>query len=83
MINPHFLDHVSQDIYRQFPEMKGVNPKVRAQPGAKNSGGGAQGSAYLLTFETHTSLANGAKLARLVRVTVDSNGKILKITTSR
>jgi hypothetical protein len=83
MINPHILDQISQDIYRQFPEMKGVNPKVRTQPGAKKNTSDAHGSSYLLSFETRTSLANGAKISRLVRVTVDTNGKILKISTSR
>jgi hypothetical protein len=83
MLNPNLIDHITQDIYRQFPEMKGVDPKVRTQPGAKNNRDNAQNPSYLLTFQTHTSLANGIKIARLVRVTVDAAGKIIKVTTSR
>lgn len=83
MLPPNLIDHISQDIYRQFPEMKGVDPKVRSQSDSKNKSDHSQSPSYLLTFQTHTSLSNGMKIARLVRVTVDQNGKIIKISTSR
>jgi len=72
------LSVVCSQIYRRFPEMNGIRPKVQTQdlPDQK-------GQNYLLVFRTTALTANGKSLPRIVRATVDEKGKIIKVTTSR
>jgi hypothetical protein len=67
------IDAVCSQVYRDFPEMRGVSPKVKAQ-------GSDQ---HLLIFQGNATTANGLSLSRTVRVVVNTSGKILKISTSR
>ncbi len=69
---------ISRQIHRQFPELAGEEPSVRAQAGAKSAGG----ATYLLTYKGRAA-ASGPNLARTVRVVADASGKVLKVTTSR
>jgi hypothetical protein len=76
---------ISKDIYRRFPEFAGVKPKVRQQqaPQAKSL---SAATTYLLTFQStgRAATSSGSKnIPRWVRVVVNSQGKILKVTTSR
>ena len=82
MIDTRVVDTVSSKIYQQFPEMSGISPSVRQQTSPKASQG-TSADTYLLTFQTNASLAGGKSMPRWVRVTVNSSGKILKISTSR
>ncbi len=66
-------NQVCQDIYRQFPEVRGANPTVSSMPGGK----------YQLIFHGKAQTADGKSINRTVRVTADENGRILKLTTSR
>ncbi len=69
---------ISKQIYRRFPEFKGVKPKVRSQQTAT-----ANHPTYLLTYATKAKIAEDRFLERWVRVVVDESGKIIKISTSR
>lgn len=71
---------IKQQIYRQFPEVAGGEPSVKAQAGAK---GGSQTAKYLITFKSRVAQTSGPTFSRSVRVVADCNGKILKVTTSR
>jgi hypothetical protein len=73
------IKQVSNQIYRKFPEVKGNHPHVQKQ----RSTGGKKADIYLLKYEASVSGANGQKIRRTVRVTVDENGKILRTSTSR
>lgn len=64
---------VCASVYRQFPEVKGVTPQVKALPADK----------YQLIFHGKAKTEDGKTLPRTVRVVSDENGKILKLTTSR
>ncbi len=82
MIETRIIDNVSRKIYQQFPEMAGISPSVRLQSpsqGKKERAGGA----YLLTYQASVSLPGGKSMPRWVRVTVNADGNILKISTSR
>ncbi len=74
------LKHVSSLVYRQFPEMNGVQPKLRLQKAPENI---KSSPTYLLTFQTKVALQNGKSMPRYVRVVLNPQGDILKITTSR
>ena len=67
------LSTVCEKVYQQFPEVKGVKPKIQDYSGDK----------VLLIFQTSVTTADGKKLPRTVRAVVEANGKINKLTTSR
>lgn len=67
------MDEIYQKVYRKFPEVDGKKPVRHSQPEGKT----------LLVFKGEGKAANGVKIPRIVRVLVDQNGKILKMTTSR
>jgi hypothetical protein len=69
----NIVEHACKNIYRSYPEFRGIHPKVSAQPGERS----------LLIFETVSKAADGKAIARALRVVIDSKGKILKATTSR
>lgn len=69
----HALKNVCDQIYRRFPEVSGSQPKVQDRPGEQ----------YLLIFNGSAKTAEGRKIARTVRVVVDQQGRVLKVTTSR
>jgi len=82
MLDPKIVDSITKQIYRKFPEVAGNRPKVRAQVPPKTVDESAP-STYLLTYKNSVEIPGGHIIPRLVRVVVNLQGKILKITTSR
>jgi hypothetical protein len=74
------ISGIKQQVYRQFPEVAGEEPSVRAQASAKTAG---QPAKYLITFKGRVAQTSGPTFSRSVRVVADDNGRILKVTTSR
>lgn len=70
------LDAVCDQVYRKFPEVKGVRPKL--QPLSKG-----KASTHVLIFSSHATAANGTSLNRVVRVVVNEDGQIVKMSTSK
>jgi len=66
------LDSICKQVYQKFPEAKGVKPKVKAY--SENQS--------LLLFQTTSKTADGKSLPRTIRVVVDQNGKVTKMSTS-
>jgi hypothetical protein len=66
------LDQICKRIYKQFPEVNGKKPKVLKQ--AQNK---------LLLFEGTAKTPDGHTIKRSVRVVINPDGKVKKITTSR
>jgi hypothetical protein len=66
------IERACHSIYRQYPEFAGVRPSVR-QSGAQT----------LLIFATKVKTADGKSLPRTLRVNVNEQGAIVKVTTSR
>ncbi|MCX6054702.1 MAG: hypothetical protein NTZ74_07300 [Chloroflexi bacterium] len=60
-------------VYSQFPELRGENPSINPLPGDK----------FQLIFHGKAKAADGKIIPRIVRVSADKNGRVLKITTSR
>ena len=81
-MNQKLISAVSKEIYHRFPEFAGTQPKVQIQH-AINSRPSDNGSTYLLTFNSQASIAGKKSLPRWVRVVVNEQGKILKVSTSR
>jgi hypothetical protein len=81
-MNDKYLKSISTKIYRQFPEVDKSKPKVRRQAGHQvKSNSGI--STYLITYRGRAKTPDGKSITRIVRVTADDRGKIIKITTSR
>jgi hypothetical protein len=80
-MNQTLYKKVVDQIYRRYPEFKGAKPRVRIQkPGDSNS---QMKENYLFTFQKTVTLGENKSLARWVRVVVNSQGKVLKVSTSR
>ncbi|MFQ5407552.1 MAG: hypothetical protein ACE5FI_03915 [Anaerolineales bacterium] len=84
------VQRISRDVYKQFPELKGTEPRVtqqRAPASARvkqaKSAGANGADRYLLTFNGRSTLPNGRSIIRIVRVISDGRGNVIKITTSR
>jgi hypothetical protein len=69
------IDQIARQVGRQFPEMAGARPTIRKQPPGEEG--------YLLTFKKQVALPGGRKLSRIVRVVIDDNGRIIRMSTSR
>ena len=79
-MNDKSLKSISTKISRQFPEVAKSKPKVQRQSGQKTK---SSTSTYLITYRGKALTADGNSINRVVRVTADDGGKIIKITTSR
>jgi hypothetical protein len=73
MSNKQSLASICEQVYRRFPEISGVQPRVQEQ-------GVDQ---LLLVFHGSARTADGKSISRTVRVVVSPAGKIVKMTTSR
>ena len=74
----------------KFPEMAGVEPSLEKKRavskgiGRRSSGPDrASTGHYVVTFEKDVSLPGGGSLKRMVRVTVDETGEVVKLTSSK
>jgi hypothetical protein len=73
---------ISNQIYRRFPEVSGSQPKVTARPDpqAKSL---PKTRTFLLTYRGSVKAPDGKSIPRVVRVIINEQGRILKMTTSR
>jgi hypothetical protein len=67
------LASICEQVYRRFPEVAGIQPRVQDQAGEK----------LLLIFHARAKTADGLSISRTVRVVVSPDGNIVKMTTSR
>ena len=70
------LTQVNQEVFRRYPEFNGITPDLQTS----TSGGKAT---YTLTYHHVATMADQKKMSRYLRVVVDAQGKIVKVTTSR
>jgi hypothetical protein len=72
------IEKITRKVTAQFPEMKSVRPSVRPQ-GARRNGK----SQYLLLYKGSVEVPGGRRMRRVVRVVADSEGRVLRMSTSR
>lgn len=80
-MNAKLLQAICQEIYRRYPQMAGQRPRVH--PVAAPAGKATGKAAHLLVFESQGQTADRRNVTTLLRVVVDRDGKILKVSTSR
>jgi hypothetical protein len=72
------LKSISQEVYKKFPELAGVSPQVQNRNAANAK---AIPQQYLIIFKGEQSAPKS--IVRVVRVTADTEGKVIKISTSK
>lgn len=73
------LSQVNREIFRKFPEMKGIHPDVKAERKAGREGR----DRFVLTYKGKAALPGGGNITRIVRVVADQRGRILRMSTSK
>ncbi len=81
-MNDRLITNVSREVYRQFPELQGTRPKVQIFASDK-SRTSSPIPKYLLVFNGKGETADRKKIPYSVRVIVNEQGKILKMSMSR
>jgi hypothetical protein len=96
--NDRYVAKAKEIVFEKFPEMDGVRPSVSVKRSqgkelsptqscfgpAVGAGRGSEGCArYVVTFERDIRLPGGAQMKRLVRVTIDESGDVLRLTSSK
>lgn len=79
-MNSKILKSISIQVYKYFPELEGASPKVQPQTLSKSL---AEPRNFLIVYRRTIKTDQGKSLQRIVRVVATSQGKILKMTTSR
>ncbi len=77
-LTPSQLDTISKQVYQKFPELKGAAPEVQSRHAA---GAKSLSPQFLIIFKGQQSVPQS--IVRVVRVTADAQGKVLKISTSK
>jgi hypothetical protein len=67
------LNEIYQKVYKKYPEVNGKKPTRHNQPDGQ----------VLLIFKGEGSGPNGVKIPRTIRVLVDQDGKIIKMSSSK
>jgi hypothetical protein len=69
----------------QSKEMLAGQPSSTSPPGPSAGSGRSSGcpARYVLTFERDVSLPGGGKMKRLVRLTMDEAGEVLRLSSSK
>ena len=80
-MDQEIIESINRKIYRQFPEVKGTHPKVQKQ--GKTSNVSTASSTYLLVYSSKVTISGNRSMPRVIRVTVNESGTVLKISTSK
>ena len=84
-LSPGDVKSISANVYRKFPELKGVIPSVTKQsiPNTKTLSKQNHTSTYLLTYKGVVSMPGGHTMHKIVRVMANNKGQVLKMTLSK
>jgi len=66
------IERVSQQVYHDYPEMRGARPSISGQ-----------GGNFVLTYRGKVRTSSGAEMSRIVRAVADEDGRVIKISTSK
>jgi hypothetical protein len=81
-MNEKQVETISREVYKRFPELRGKRPRIQPFSLERASLPNASPK-FLLTFQGHATTATHKTLPLLVRVVVNAQGKILKMSMSR
>jgi len=81
-MNERITASACKEVYRRFPEMRGVQPKLYPF-GPKKNNATNPSLRYLLIFQGKGETESRKRFTYSVRVVVNSQGKVLKMSMSR
>ena len=81
-MDPEIVAEISEQIYKKFPEVVDVKPKIRRQALPADLPHPPE-PRYLVTYHIEVRGPGGKNIPHWVRVAVTEQGKIIKTTTSR
>jgi hypothetical protein len=81
-MNQKLVDNICREVYQKYPELRGLRPRVQPFVVEKNRNSNASPK-FLLIFQEKATTATSKTLPYSVRVVVNSQGKILKMSMSR
>ena len=81
-MNERIIASACKEVYRRFPEMRGAPPKVYPF-GPKKNNATNPALRSLLIFQGKGEAESRKQLKYTVRVVVNSQGKVLKMSMSR
>jgi hypothetical protein len=81
-MNEKLIDNVCREVYRRFPEIRGLKPKVQPYGSSKNHAANPSPK-FLLIFKGKAATETQRSLPYVIRVIVNGQGKILKMSMSR
>ena len=81
-MNERLIENVCREVYRRFPEIRGSKPKVEPYSSAKNQTANPSPK-FLLVFKGKAVTDTKKSLPYVIRVIVNGQGKILKMSMSR
>lgn len=67
---------VNQTIYRRYPEVKDIKPAIKKINGKDRD-------TYLFVYKRKIKSSPDNEVLKIIRVTTDQNGKILKVSVSK
>ncbi len=77
MVDRDSISNINKKVFKQFPEMSGKKPTVSRESLSNGT------FRYLLVYRGQANLPGGRTLDRIVRVTADDRGRILRMSTSK
>jgi hypothetical protein len=78
---PKHVAKAKKLVRAEFPEMAGAEPSID-QNKARSKDGTAR-SVFVLPFKKSIPLPDGGQLRRVVRVTMDQEGEVIKLSASK
>lgn len=76
------IEKAKAAVCKRFPEMLDAEPTLSVERGPARAGQ-ARPSLYVVTFEKDVPLEQGGRLRRIVRITLDQAGGIVKLSTAK
>jgi hypothetical protein len=81
-MNDKTIEEICKEVYRRFPEIRGVKPKIQPyRPSGAQAASASKKS--VLIFQGGGVTDSKKTLTYLVRVVVNADGKILRMSMSR
>lgn len=77
-MDSRILSRALKQVYQKYPDLRGVTPQVKEVETS-----GSVEKKYTLIFKTVATTTNQKKITKYVRATVNEQGKIIRISTSR
>ncbi|MBI4321374.1 MAG: hypothetical protein HY675_23015 [Chloroflexi bacterium] len=76
------IKKVRAEIYRRYPELRGVEPIVEFGP-PHVAGGQTRAPMQIFSFRKVVEAADGKQLVRIIRATVDDEGNLVKVVEAK